>query len=86
MKKFCWQVEVSKVMGIPLLVTEQYPRGLGKTVPDIDISKALVVIPKTRFSMIVPEVERLLHTLCDGVLESVVLFGIEVSKQDMKLE
>ena len=67
--------------GIPLVVTEQYPRGLGKTVQDIDISKALIVIPKTRFSMLVPEVERLLHTLCDGILESVVLFGIEVRKE-----
>ncbi|XP_021950863.1 isochorismatase domain-containing protein 1-like [Folsomia candida] len=70
-------VEVSKVMSIPLVVTEQYPRGLGKTVPDIDISKALIVVSKTRFSMLVPDVERLLHSLCDGILESVVLFGIE---------
>lgn len=71
---------MSKVMGIPLIVTEQYPRQLGKTVADIDVSKALLVVPKTRFSMIVPEVDRLLHSLCDGVLESIVLFGIEVMK------
>jgi len=69
---------VSKVMGIPLIVTEQHPRQLGKTVADIDISKALLVIAKTRFSMLVPEVDRLLHQLCDGILESIVLFGIEV--------
>lgn len=73
------QVEVGKVLGIPLIVTEQYPRQLGKTVADIDISKALLIVPKTRFSMLVPEVDRLLHTLCDGILESIVLFGIEVT-------
>lgn len=78
-----FQVEVSKVMGIPLIVTEQYPRQLGKTVSDIDVSKATIVVPKTRFSMIVPEVDRLLHSLCDGVLESIVLFGIEVRNQEM---
>ena len=65
-------------MEIPLVVTEQYPRGLGPTVSDINLSKARAVIPKTKFSMVVPEVERLLHTLCDGVLETIVLFGIEV--------
>ncbi|ODN01391.1 Isochorismatase domain-containing protein 1 [Orchesella cincta] len=70
-------VEVSKIMGIPLIVTEQHPRQLGKTVSDIDISKALIVLAKTRFSMLLPEVDRHLHTLCDGILESIVLFGIE---------
>jgi hypothetical protein len=65
-------------MGIPLVVTEQYPRGLGNTVPEIDIKKAVAVVSKTRFSMICPEVDRLLNTLCEGGLESIVLFGIEV--------
>ncbi|CAG7732692.1 unnamed protein product [Allacma fusca] len=64
-------------MGIPLVVSEQYPRGLGPTVSEIDTKKATAIIPKTRFSMVVPEVERLLQKLCDGVLESIVLFGIE---------
>jgi len=74
-----FQVEVSKAMDIPLVVTEQYPRGLGNTVTEIDLKKAVAVISKTRFNMMVPEVERLLNTLCDGVLESIVLFGIEVN-------
>jgi len=65
-------------MGIPLVVTEQHPRGLGPTVPEIDIRKAILVVSKSKFSMIIPEVERLLQSLCDGVLESIVLFGIEV--------
>ena len=78
-------MEVSKCMEIPLVVTEQYPRGLGNTVSEIDIKKAVAVVSKTRFSMIVPEVERLLNTLCDGVLESIVLFGIEVISNRRKV-
>lgn len=51
--------------------------GLGNTVSDIDISKGKV-FSKTKFSMVVPEVEEILQTNA-GVRKSVVLFGIEVS-------
>lgn len=59
-------------------MTEQNPKGLGRTVTELDISHARGVYPKTKFSMIVPEVATELGTLCDGKLECVVLFGIEV--------
>lgn len=70
-------VTAGKILSIPLVVTEQYPKGLGSTVSDIDISHAIKVIPKTKFSMVVPEVEELLPTLCSGNLKIVVLFGVE---------
>lgn len=56
----------------------QYPKGLGSTVPELDVSTAVVVAPKTKFSMLVPEVEEKMKILCNGDVQHVVLFGIEV--------
>jgi len=67
----------SKLLSIPLIVTEQYAKGLGPTVIELDVSSAVAVVGKTKFSMLVPEVEQLLPTLCHGQLVNVVLFGIE---------
>ncbi|CAL4084012.1 unnamed protein product, partial [Meganyctiphanes norvegica] len=64
-------------LGVPLLVTEQYPKGLGNTVAELDISHAVAVVPKTKFTMVVPEVEVKMAVLCDGGLQSIVLCGIE---------
>ena len=57
----------------------QYPKGLGSTVEELDISNyAQAVISKTKFSMIVADMEQQLQKVCDGQLKSLVLFGIEV--------
>ncbi|KAL8566402.1 Isochorismatase domain-containing protein 1 [Nucella lapillus] len=69
--------EATRILDIPLVVTEQYPKGLGSTVAELDIKNAVCTVPKTKFSMVVPEVEGHLKTLCDGKVEHVVLFGIE---------
>ncbi|XP_067839358.1 isochorismatase domain-containing protein 1 [Heptranchias perlo] len=63
------------ILGIPVIVTEQYPKGLGSTVAEIDVTTAKLVHPKTKFSMVVPEVEATLNEI-PGV-QSVVLFGVE---------
>ncbi|XP_078071513.1 isochorismatase domain-containing protein 1 isoform X2 [Mustelus asterias] len=63
------------ILGIPVIVTEQYPKGLGSTVAEIDVTTAKMVVPKTKFSMVVPEVENALNEM-PGV-QSVVLFGVE---------
>ena len=55
------QTAASKILEIPLVVTEQYPKGLGSTVEELDISNAAVVAPKTKFSMLVPEVSERHH-------------------------
>lgn len=52
--------------------------GLGHTVADIDVSGAKV-FSKTLFSMVIPEVEEELKK--EANRKSVVLFGIEVSKE-----
>ncbi|XP_064612642.1 isochorismatase domain-containing protein 1-like [Liolophura sinensis] len=70
-------VQASTILQIPLVVTEQYPKGLGSTVTELDVSTAVVVAPKTKFSMLVPEVEEKMKILCNGDVQHVVLFGIE---------
>ncbi|KAJ2376336.1 hypothetical protein IW150_002046 [Coemansia sp. RSA 2607] len=66
--------QAAKILSIPLLVTEQYPKGLGHTAAEIDISHAALVEAKSKFSMVTPGVSKKLEDL--GIT-SVVLFGIE---------
>ncbi|MGR6835746.1 hydrolase [Syntrophomonas erecta] len=48
-------INVAKTFDIPVVVTEQYPRGLGKTVPEIsDNLPACEVFEKTCFSACLP--------------------------------
>ncbi|XP_033100902.1 isochorismatase domain-containing protein 1-like [Anneissia japonica] len=68
-------VSASRILNIPLVITEQYPKGLGNTVEDIDTSFAVGVYPKTKFSMLIPEVKKKIEEMNN--LKSVVLFGIE---------
>ncbi|KAI1305569.1 Isochorismatase domain-containing protein 1 [Mortierella claussenii] len=65
-------IAAHKVLDIPLIVTEQNPKALGATATELDVSQAKINIPKTKFSMFVPEVEKELKDI-----KSVVLFGIE---------
>ncbi|KAJ1809650.1 hypothetical protein LPJ75_004348 [Coemansia sp. RSA 2598] len=64
----------SKILSIPLIVTEQYSKGLGHTVSEIDISHAAIVEEKSKFSMFTEPVSKKLQDLS---IKSVVLFGIE---------
>lgn len=65
----------ARILGIPVIFTEQYPKGLGSTVQELDRSGAKLVLPKTKFSMVLPEVEAALAEI-PGV-RSIVLFGVE---------
>lgn len=69
-------LKAASVLNIPVIVTEQYPKGLLHTVSELDISNAKAVVPKTLFSMMIPEVEEKLKEHAKD-LKSVVLFGIE---------
>ena len=54
----------------------KYPKGLGNTVEEIDTSPFKErVFHKTKFSMVIPEVEEQLKQLN---IENIVLMGIEV--------
>uniref|UniRef100_UPI00398ED20C isochorismatase domain-containing protein 2 isoform X1 n=1 Tax=Pristiophorus japonicus TaxID=55135 RepID=UPI00398ED20C len=67
-------LQAAKALEIPVVVTEQYPKGLGPTVPELG-AEAIRKFAKTCFSMITPEVEEELRSLPE--LESVILCGIE---------
>nr|XP_006007754.1 PREDICTED: isochorismatase domain-containing protein 1 isoform X2 [Latimeria chalumnae] len=69
------QLQGARILGIPVIVTEQYPKGLGSTVQELDLTGTKLVLPKTKFSMVLPEVEAALLDV-PGV-RSVVLFGVE---------
>ena len=67
-------MQAAKILQIPILATEQYPKGLGKTVPELELEKfGVTAHPKTCFSMAaVPEIMSELRTR-----DSVILCGIE---------
>ncbi|KAJ3032388.1 Isochorismatase domain-containing protein 1 [Rhizophlyctis rosea] len=67
-------IAASKILDVPLVVTEQNPKALGATVSELDISTASVLSQKKKFSMWVPEVEQFAK---DKGIKSVILFGIE---------
>lgn len=47
------QVRAAHALEIPVLVTEQYPKALGATVPELKalLPPAAPILPKTNFSM-----------------------------------
>ncbi|OQR72945.1 isochorismatase domain-containing protein 2 [Tropilaelaps mercedesae] len=71
-------LQVAKTLDIPVIVTEQYPKGLGHTAAELGIDKYPDIKPieKTQFSMCTPEISRMLKSEYAGV-DSVLLCGIE---------
>ncbi|CAH8559063.1 unnamed protein product [Schistosoma turkestanicum] len=67
-------LQLGKECGIPLLVTEQYSKGLGKTSDSLDISHALCLVDKTSFSMYNGLITEKLAEFRDRYI---VLFGLE---------
>lgn len=66
-------LKVARLLDVPVLLTEQYPQGLGPTVPELG-AQGIKPVSKTCFSM-VPTLQKEL----DGQrqLQSVLLCGIE---------
>ncbi|KNC76793.1 hypothetical protein SARC_10724, partial [Sphaeroforma arctica JP610] len=67
-------IDAANILGVPLVATEQYPKGLGGTVPDLK-SRVTHCFEKTKFSMCVPQVEEVLNASPDR--KNLVLFGVE---------
>ncbi|XP_022286356.1 isochorismatase domain-containing protein 1-like [Crassostrea virginica] len=70
-------VEASTILNIPMVVTEQYPKGLGETVSELKdkMKDGQPRFSKTKFTMLVPEVISQLEA--NQSIKHVVLFGIE---------
>lgn len=67
-------LEAARVLGLPRLCTEQYPRGLGNTVPEL-ADLVSVDDEKTGFSC--RECEHVARRLADEGIQKVLLCGIE---------
>jgi len=68
----------ARELSIPILVSEQYPKAFGPTVPEIAQhlpSQGKEAVAKSRFSMLVPEVEEQLRA--HEQRKSVLLCGLE---------
>ena len=49
-------LKAASLMEVPVMATEQYPKGLGSTVPELGLAEANIkAYPKTCFSMVLPE-------------------------------
>lgn len=66
--------QASRILGIPPVLTEQYPKGLGPTVPELG-AEDLKAYTKTSFTMMTEEVEKELQAL--GNPKQAILCGIE---------
>lgn len=64
----------AELLEVPLMITEQYPKGLGHTIPEIYIPKETKIYEKKKFSAytdeVAEEIERLGAT-------SVIIYGVE---------
>ena len=56
-------LSAAQLMSVPTMVTEQYPKGLGATVPELELGK-FDISPhaKTCFTMILPQLMEQLRT------------------------
>ena len=68
-------VKASEILKIPLLVTEQYPKGLGKTSEKVELAKGVEKIEKNEFSCF--ECNKFADKIKKLGVESIVIFGIE---------
>ena len=66
--------KASEILDIPQIVTEQYPKGLGKTINSIYVSKKAKIFGKNDFSIFNKEIKNHLKSLNKQIL---VLYGIE---------
>merc|ERR1711939_1228026 len=64
----------AEIMEFPIAVTEQYSKGLGKTVSELDFIQKYVLSDKTQFSMLTPEV---LEFLDNNKPSDIFICGIE---------
>jgi len=68
-------VKASDILNIPLVVTEQYPKGLGRTSEKINLPDKKYLIEKVSFSCF--GCDEFIKKIKELKVDSIVLFGIE---------
>ena len=66
----------SETLSIPVIVTEQYPAGLGNTAAELNISGSMVIVEKTHFSC-VKEEKFLTQIEANNGRKQIILTGME---------
>ena len=66
-------ISATRTLKIPQITTEQYPKGLGKTVQDLQMDN-IQIEEKTLFSMMIPKVDEFISK---NQTSKVILCGIE---------
>ena len=66
--------DVAKTLSIPIVITEQYPKAFGTTVPEITLHADTKVFAKRGFSMMTDEVSTHLQSLAKP---QIILCGVE---------
>ena len=76
-KKSAIVAEAAKILGIPVIVTEQYPKGLGNTIPAVKdaLAEDTEVFEKTAFSAL--NNEEILEAIKKHNKKQILIFGIE---------
>lgn len=68
-------IQAFQIFGIPMIITEQYPKGLGHTIPEITSSLGETpTFEKLTFSGFIPEIQEYLE---NKAIKNVVLIGTE---------
>lgn len=70
-------VQAANLLGIPLIVTEQYPKGLGRTVPEISAHFAADTAPIEKLSFSACGAIEFETRLRENHIEQVMICGIE---------
>ena len=76
-KKSAIVAEAAKILGIPVVVTEQYPKGLGNTIPAVKdaLAEDTEIFEKTAFSAL--NNEEILEAIQKHNKIQILIFGIE---------
>lgn len=68
-------LESAALLHIPTLITEQYPKGLGKTCQEIKIAGHTHILEKTHFGIFADE--QIANFIAQSKAKTLVFFGIE---------
>ena len=75
-ENICKLIRFAEILGIPIVITEQYPKGLGPTIPEIrELTSTIKPIEKVEFSCLASSAFR--ERLAGIHAKNLVLTGIE---------